>query len=113
VKFVCLVFVLILLFLERLAARGQLVSALTSHETMLCADLIFAEDLEISFKDVAGLDEVKEGLQDVIKLVKTQGGGGTSKLRAPPKGLLLHGPPGNGKVCFLSLCRTLCSPTVL
>ncbi len=54
------------------------------------------EGVRITFKDVAGLDEAKEEVQEVVEFLKTPkkftrlGG----KL---PKGVLLVGPPGTGK----------------
>jgi cell division protease FtsH len=51
---------------------------------------------KITFKDVAGIDEVKEELQEIIEFLKdpkkfTKLGGRI------PKGVLLMGPPGTGK----------------
>ncbi|MFO7752667.1 MAG: ATP-dependent zinc metalloprotease FtsH [Desulfobacteraceae bacterium] len=58
---------------------------------------IFAEtDTKVSFDDVAGIDESKEELEEVVAFLKTpekfQKLGGRI-----PKGLLLVGPPGTGK----------------
>ena len=58
---------------------------------------IFAEsDTKVSFDDVAGIDEAKEELQEVVEFLKTpekfQKLGGRI-----PKGVLLVGPPGTGK----------------
>jgi cell division protease FtsH len=53
-------------------------------------------ELGISFKDVAGVDEAKEELMEVIEFLKeplrfTELGG------KMPRGVLLVGPPGTGK----------------
>jgi cell division protease FtsH len=58
---------------------------------------IFAEsDTNVSFADVAGIDEAKEELQEVVEFLstpeKSQKLGGRI-----PKGVLLVGPPGTGK----------------
>ncbi|MCD6580146.1 ATP-dependent zinc metalloprotease FtsH [bacterium] len=54
------------------------------------------KNVDITFKDVAGIDEVKEELEEIIEFLKnpkkfTKLGG---KI---PKGVLLVGPPGTGK----------------
>jgi cell division protease FtsH len=54
------------------------------------------EDIEVTFEDVAGIDEAVEELREVVEFLKTpekyQMLGGRI-----PKGVLLVGPPGTGK----------------
>lgn len=58
--------------------------------------LYVQEDLNVTFDDVAGIDEAKEELQEIIEFLKTP-----DKFRALggkiPKGVLLVGAPGTGK----------------
>jgi cell division protease FtsH len=58
--------------------------------------LIAQEDVQITFNDVAGIDEAVEELKEVVEFLKTpekyQLLGGRI-----PKGVLLVGPPGTGK----------------
>ena len=50
----------------------------------------------VTFKDVAGCDEAKEEMQDIIKFLKNPAD--FQKLGAKlPKGILLYGAPGTGK----------------
>ena len=53
-------------------------------------------DIKVTFADVAGVDEAKEELQEVVDFLKDPVG--HSRLGARmPKGVLLVGPPGTGK----------------
>ena len=58
--------------------------------------LIAQEDVEITFNDVAGIDEAVDELREVVEFLKTP-----DKFRVLggriPKGVLLVGPPGTGK----------------
>ncbi|MBK9427087.1 MAG: ATP-dependent zinc metalloprotease FtsH [Gammaproteobacteria bacterium] len=58
---------------------------------------IFVEtDTGVTFADVAGVDEAKGELQEVVGFLKTPGDYGRLGARIP-KGVLLVGPPGTGK----------------
>src|SRR5207244_2877639 len=60
------------------------------------AKLLASQQKKVTFKDVAGVDEAKEELQEIIEFLrepqKFQKLGGRI-----PKGVLLMGPPGTGK----------------
>ena len=60
------------------------------------AKMILPKDIKTRFTDVAGIDEAKEELMEVVDFLKD--GRKYTKLGAKiPKGCLLHGSPGSGK----------------
>ena len=54
----------------------------------------------VTFRDVAGQDEAKESLQEVVDFLHNPGKY-TAIGAKLPKGALLVGPPGTGKTCLL------------
>ena len=55
--------------------------------------------LKVRFSDVAGAEEEKEELQEIVEFLKTPGKFAGVGARVP-KGVLLVGPPGTGKTLF-------------
>ncbi len=54
------------------------------------------DEKKITFKDVAGIDEVKEELAEIVDFLKTPKKYNLLGAKIP-KGVLLYGPPGTGK----------------
>lgn len=71
---------------------------LNEYELSIAAQLIDPQTLETSWADIAGLDDIIDDIKlTVILPLKTPELFARSELHQPPKGVLLHGPPGCGK----------------
>ena len=60
------------------------------------AKIYVESDTRVTFEDVAGVDEAKEELREIVAFLKDPKGYGKLGARIP-KGVLLVGPPGTGK----------------
>ncbi len=60
------------------------------------APVVRGSQVEVSWSDVAGLDEAKEELQEVVDFLRNRKRFERLGARVP-RGILLHGPPGTGK----------------
>nr|WP_314686302.1 proteasome ATPase [uncultured Bifidobacterium sp.] len=61
------------------------------------ADLVLEETPDASFDDIGGLDEQIGAIRDAVELPFLHRGLFERYGLRPPKGVLLYGPPGNGK----------------
>jgi cell division protease FtsH len=78
--------------MRRLGGAGQAAFAIGKSRAKLVAD----PDTGVSFQDVAGCDEAKFELQEVVSFLKNPQEYERAGARIP-KGVLLVGPPGTGK----------------
>jgi len=60
------------------------------------AKVAVEKDIGVTFDDVAGVDEAKDELKEIVAFLKDPSGYGRLGARIP-KGVLLVGPPGTGK----------------
>ncbi|XP_053125949.1 outer mitochondrial transmembrane helix translocase-like isoform X3 [Hemicordylus capensis] len=71
---------------------------LSEHEMNIAALLVDPKDIKVTWKDIAGLDEVVSELRDTVILpFQWRHLFHHSRLCQPPRGVLLYGPPGCGK----------------
>lgn len=72
--------------------------SLTEYEMNIASHLVDPLTMKVTWRDIAGLDEVIHELQDTVILpFQKRHLLAGSKLFQPPKGVLLFGPPGCGK----------------
>ncbi|AKA33881.1 ATP-dependent zinc metalloprotease FtsH [Flagellimonas lutaonensis] len=93
IPFVIIIFIWGLLYRRMWGGKGHPMMNLGKNKAKIYAE---KPDNQVTFKDVAGVDEAVEEVQEMVNFLKdpkkyTQLGG---KL---PKGILLIGPPGTGK----------------
>lgn len=86
-----LLFGLLMIFMRRMNKGGGMMGVGKSR-----AKAYIQKDTGITFKDVAGQDEAKESLQEVVDFLHNPGKYTTIGAKLP-KGALLVGPPGTGK----------------
>src|SRR5215472_15938943 len=87
-------FVGIWMFAIRRMGQGGLGGLMTIGKSR--AKVYVEKETKVSFADVAGVDEAKEELVEIVNFLKDPKSYGRLGGR-PPKGVLLVGPPGTGK----------------
>jgi cell division protease FtsH len=89
------IFYLIWMFIFRRVAERQGLGGLMAIGKSR-AKVYVEKDTKVTFKDVAGVDEAKAELAEVVSFLKNPQSYGRLGARSP-KGILLIGPPGTGK----------------
>ena len=83
--------------LERIGIRDSSL-ALSEYELSIAAQLVDPDSIETTWEEIAGLDDVIEDMKATVILpLRSPEVFIRSELHQPPKGVLLHGPPGCGK----------------
>lgn len=85
---------------KRLKAHSGTEVTFNQYENMIAGDMVFPDEIDVTFADVGGHDVDKREIYDLVCLplkrpdifAKTR-----STLISPPRGILLYGPPGTGK----------------
>jgi len=79
---------------------------LNQYEQVILQDLVFPEDIPVSFEDIGGLGNIVEELKEsvIYPLTMPDLYSHSSSLLAAPSGVLLYGPPGCGKTM---ICKAL------
>ncbi len=87
-----LLIVVWIFLLQQLQGGGSKVTSFVKSR----AKMVDPEKVKITFEDVAGIDEVKEELKEVVDFLKNPRKFQRTGARIP-RGVLLYGPPGTGK----------------
>ena len=71
------------------------------YEDIIAGDMVFPEEIEVTFADIGGHEKDKKEIYDLICLPLKHPDVfqrlSASELLSPPRGILLYGPPGTGK----------------
>ncbi|XP_045451297.1 outer mitochondrial transmembrane helix translocase isoform X2 [Melitaea cinxia] len=88
----------VLIFRNETRKHSIALDKLTDHEMIIASQLVVPEEINVNWKDIAGLDHLINELRETVILpIQKRELFADSRLTQPPKGVLLHGPPGCGK----------------
>ncbi|XP_034710185.1 26S proteasome subunit RPT4-like isoform X2 [Vitis riparia] len=79
------------------AESSKLVPPYNEFERRIRPEVIPANQIGVAFEDIGALDDIKESLQELVMLPLQRPDLFKGGLLKPCRGILLFGPPGNGK----------------
>ncbi|CAL9237491.1 unnamed protein product [Arabidopsis halleri] len=82
---------------EKVTPKTPEVAPDNEFEKRIRPEVIPAEEINVTFKDIGALDDIKESLQELVMLPLRRPDLFTGGLLKPCRGILLFGPPGTGK----------------
>ncbi|KAG7584675.1 P-loop containing nucleoside triphosphate hydrolase [Arabidopsis thaliana x Arabidopsis arenosa] len=82
---------------EKVTPKAPEVAPDNEFEKRIRPEVIPAEEINVTFKDIGALDDIKESLQELVMLPLRRPDLFTGGLLKPCRGILLFGPPGTGK----------------
>jgi len=82
--------------MKALGIKGKALN-LTEHEILMATQLVNASETDQCWDDIGGQEELIKEIRDTLVLPLRLKNTSASSLLAPPKGVLLYGPPGCGK----------------
>jgi len=85
--------------MEALKRLGHAKLKLDEYEKRIASEVIHPDDIDVTFSDIGGLEEIISSLQEsvIIPLLYPALFRSSSGLLSAPKGVLLYGPSGCGK----------------
>jgi ATP-dependent 26S proteasome regulatory subunit len=86
---------------------------------MIMADMVFPDQIDVSWKSVGGMGELKEAIYETVVLPLQNPGlfralredPDAASLATVPKGILFYGPPGTGKTMLAKVIAKDCGAT--
>jgi len=107
---------------ENMKRNGRKVMPATNqYEDRIISDIVFPDQISVSWDDVGGMDHLKEQIYETVVLPLQNPGlfkanrkdPSQSSLAVVPRGVLFYGPPGTGKTMLAKVIAKECGATFI
>jgi len=91
------------------------------YENRIIADIVFPDQISVSWNDIGGMEHLKEAIYETVVLPLQNPGlfkanrkdPSQSSLAVVPRGVLFYGPPGTGKTMLAKVIAKECGATFI